>query len=44
MKGGNKANLNPADLEGEELIDFLETKLEGIENKLAQSQMSYEEM
>ena len=31
-------NQNPADLEGEELIDFLETKLEGIEKKLANSQ------
>ena len=41
-KGG--AAQNPADLEGEELIDFLETKLEGIEKKLAQSQGSYEEM
>ena len=35
---------NPADLEGEELIDFLETKLEGIEKKLASSQGSYEQM
>ena len=37
-------NMNPADLEGEELIDFLETKLEGIEKKLAFSTGSYEEM
>ena len=28
---------NPAELEGEELIDFLETKLEGIEKKLSNS-------
>jgi len=31
-----------ADLEGEQLVDFLETKLEGIEKKLAMSQGSYE--
>ena len=35
---------NMADLEGEQLIDFLETKLEGIEKKLAQSEGSYEQM
>ena len=32
---GANGQMNPADLEGEELIDFLETKLEGIEKKLA---------
>ena len=31
-------------LEGEDLIDFLENKLEGIEKKLAVSQSSYEEL
>ena len=36
--------MNPNDLEGEELIDFLESKLEGIEKKLANSQGSYEHM
>ena len=35
---------SPNDLEGEELIDFLESKLEGIEKKLAKSQGSYENM
>lgn len=48
--GANKAkglkgqSTNPADLEGEDLIDYLETKLEGIEKKLANSQYDYEEM
>ena len=42
--GPGKGIQNPGDLEGEELIDFLETKLEGIEKKLASSQTSYEEM
>ena len=41
---GDGSVQNPADLEGEELVDFLETKLEGIEKKLASSQGSYEEM
>ena len=41
---GANGQMNPADLEGEELIDFLETKLEGIEKKLAFSTSSYEEM
>ena len=41
---GANGQMNPADLEGEELIDFLETKLEGIEKKLAFSTGSYEEM
>lgn len=41
---GISAAQNPNDLEGEDLIDFLETKLEGIEKKLAFSQSSYEEM
>lgn len=40
----NDASQNPADLDGEELIDFLETKLEGIEKKLANSQGQYENM
>ena len=35
---------NPNDLEGQELIDFLEMKLEEIEKKLADSQRNYEEM
>ena len=35
---------NPESLEGEDLIDFLESKLEGIENKLAHSQGSYEDL
>lgn len=35
---------SPNDLEGQELIDFLEMKLEEIENKLSHSQASYEEM
>ena len=35
---------SPNDLEGQELIDFLEMKLEEIEKKLAHSQASYEEM
>jgi hypothetical protein len=34
---GMSAAQNPNDLKGEELIDFLETKLEGIEKKLAYS-------
>lgn len=42
--GGRGGGQNPNDLEGEELIDFLESKLEGIEKKLAHSQGSYEEM
>ena len=44
MKGKRGDHMNPADLEGEELIDFLESKLEGIEKKLAMSQDSYENM
>lgn len=32
------------DLEGEELIDFLEQKLEDIENNLANSQKDYEDL
>ena len=43
-KRGDQSAINPADLEGEELIDFLESKLEGIEKKLAQSQGRYENM
>ena len=43
-KQGALGGQNPAELEGEELIDFLETKLEGIEKKLSNSQLSYEEM
>ena len=35
---------NPNDLEGQELIDFLEMKLEEIEKKLADSQRNYEDM
>lgn len=44
MQAANGGPQNPAELEGEDLIDFLETKLEGIEKKLASSQGSYEEM
>ena len=36
-KQGAMGGQNPAELEGEELIDFLETKLEGIEKKLSNS-------
>ena len=45
-KAAAKSSLpkSPNDLEGQELIDFLEMKLEEIEKKLAQSQASYEEM
>ena len=45
-KGGKAARglQNPNDLEGEDLVDYLEMKLEDIEKKLAQSQSSYEEM
>jgi len=35
---------NARDLEGQELIDFLEVKLEEIEKKLAESQSNYEGM
>ena len=35
---------NQEQLEGEDLIDFLESKLEGIENKLAHSQGNYEDL
>ena len=38
------SSMSPNDLDGEELIDFLESKLEGIEKKLATSQGSYENM
>jgi len=35
---------NGDNLEGEDLIDFLESKLEGIEKKLSRSQADYEEL
>lgn len=41
---GAAGGQNPNDLEGEDLIDFLESKLESIEKKLASSQGSYEQM
>ena len=44
MKGKRGEVTNPADLEGEDLIDYLESKLEGIEKKLGMSQGSYENM
>ena len=48
--GGGKVNMQkglnrtPNDLEGQELIDFLEQKLEEIERNLAGSQRNYEDM
>jgi len=42
QKGINSKS--PQDLEGQELIDFLEMKLEEIEKKLAGSQRNYEDM
>ena len=44
QRGVDHTNQTGADLEGEELIDFLESKLEGIEKKLHMSQGSYEQM
>ena len=41
---GGGSPMNVDQLEGEDLIDFLESKLEDIEKKLARSQNDYEEL
>ena len=44
LKGKQGVACSDKDLQGEDLIDYLETKLEGIESRLATSQATYEEL